>query len=597
MVLVSLLGGPGRVWREKARKVKIKSRKILDVRDVTAFVRLLGALRFRAFRLCVTAVVLASIEVLSLVVLAAFVSSVLLSGAQQGVLGQVITRTGFHELGFLYQSAVCLLLFLTRFLFGLVLANFVLLQSNQLQVKLRNILFRIGLRRGERTAGGTERGSGASADLIVRQVNLIGKGIVEPALRVLGELFIMVLIVATILVVSPLMLVFMVASISPLVLFYILKFKRMTRVYGEVANSALEGLSTYAASFTSGWRQLGVPTLRDGAVQILDESARKFARADRLASLIGAAPRYFLELFMALFLIMAVLFTNASSVVGVGDLVFIGGAGARLLPIVTSISNALISFQFNRAVLGNVTSQICTVDMATNVTFATPVSSPTSPPEANMVNDLELKSVGHGYEQGRPLFEDVSLSLAKGDFLLMKGKSGVGKTTLMDIMCGLRKPTSGQVLVNGMPIEQHGWFADRVFYSPQQPLIIPGSVLQNVTFSQASPTDAERSRALSCVADVGLSQDISRLAGGLDADVGPDGDVLSGGQKQRLVLARALYHGAEVFALDESISGLETDSKHSTLRLIRDLSEEGRIVILISHDVVAEEYATKVLSL
>ena len=597
MVLVSLLVGPGRVWREKARKVKIKSRKILDVRDVTAFVRLLGALRFRAFRLCVTAVVLASIEVLSLVVLAAFVSSVLLSGAQQGVLGQVITRTGFHELGFLYQSAVCLLLFLTRFLLGLVLANFVLLQSNQLQVKLRNILFRIGLRRGERAAGGTERGGGASADLIVRQVNLIGKGIVEPALRVLGELFILVLIVATILVVSPLMLVFMVASISPLVLFYILKFKRMTRVYGEVANSALEGLSTYAASFTSGWRQLGVPTLRDGAVQILDESARKFARADRLASLIGAAPRYFLELFMALFLIMAVLFTNASSVVGVGDLVFIGGAGARLLPIVTSISNALISFQFNRAVLGNVTSQICTGDMATNVTFATPVSSPTSPPEANMVYGLELKSVGHGYEQGRPLFEDVSLSLAKGDFLLMKGKSGVGKTTLMDIMCGLRKPTSGQVLVNGMPIEQHGWFADRVFYSPQQPLIIPGSVLQNVTFSQASPTDAERSRALSCVADVGLSRDISRLAGGLDADVGPDGDVLSGGQKQRLVLARALYHGAEVFALDESISGLETDSKHSTLRLIRDLSEEGRIVILISHDVVAEEYATKVLSL
>ena len=83
----------------------------------------------------------------------------------------------------------------------------------------------------------------------------------------------------------------------------------------------------------------------------------------------------------------------------------------------------------------------------------------------------------------------------------------------------------------------------------------------------------------------------------LDAKVGPDGDVMSGGQKQRLVLARALYHSAEVFALDECISGLETDSKHSTLRLIRELSDEGRIVILISHDVVAEEYATGVLSL
>ena len=577
--------------------MKNTSAKYLDITDVVAFIKLLGALKFKAFRLCVTAVCLASIEVLSLVVLAAFVSSALLSGAQQGVLGHVITRTGFHELGFLYQSAVCLLLFLARFLLGLVLANFVLLQSNQLQVKLRNILFRNGLRRGERPAGGKERGSGGSADLIVRQVNLIGKGIVEPALRVLGELFIMVLIVATILVVSPLMLVFMVVSISPLVLFYIFKFKRMTRVYGEVANSALEGLSTYAASFTSGWRQLAVPTLRNGAVQILDESARKFARADRLASLIGAAPRYFLELFMALFLIMAVLFTNASSVVGVGDLVFIGGAGARMLPIVTSISNALISFQFNRAVLGNVTSQICTGDMATNVTFATPISLSTSPLEANMVNGLELKSVGHGYEQGRPLFEDVSLSLTKGDFLLMKGKSGVGKTTLMDILCGLREPTSGQVLVNGMPINQNKWFAGKVFYSPQQPLIIPGSILQNVAFSQGSPTEEERDRASVCIADVGLSRDITRFADGLNADVGPDGDVLSGGQKQRLVLARALYHGAEVFALDECISGLETDSKHSTLRLIRKLSDEGRIVILISHDVVAEEYATKVLSL
>jgi len=96
---------------------------------------------------------------------------------------------------------------------------------------------------------------------------------------------------------------------------------------------------------------------------------------------------------------------------------------------------------------------------------------------------------------------------------------------------------------------------------------------------------------------VGLSQDIQRFTAGLDADVGPDGDVLSGGQKQRLVLARALYHGAAIFALDECISGLEIDSKHSTLKLIRELADEGRIVILISHDVVAEEYATKVLSL
>ena len=524
-------------------------------------------------------------------------SSILLTGPQQGILGDVITQTGYSELGFQYQSGVCLLLFLTRFLLGLVLVNFILLQSNQLQLGLRNILFRLSLQRGTQTAVAAEPGSGASADLIVRQVNLIGKGIVEPALRVLGELFIVLMIVITIFLVSPLMLVFMVACISPLVLFYILKFKRITRVYGQVANSALEGLSVYSVSFASGWRQLGVPTLRHGAGQMLDDAARKFARSDRLANLIAAAPRFFLELFMAMFLVLAVLFTKTSTVVGVGDLVLIGGACARLLPIITSISNALISFQFNRAVIGNVTSQICTDDMAVNVNFASLSPAPNPFTDATKAQCLELRSVGYDYGEGGTLFENVSVSLSAGDFLLITGKSGVGKTTLMDIICDLRAPTAGDIFLNGASIEKPGWLAERVFYSPQQPLIIPGSVLKNVTFSREMPKDAERSRALSCITRVGLLRVIQRLSDGLDSDVGLDGDVLSGGQKQRLALARALYHGAEVFALDEAISGLETDSKHSILRLIKGLSEEGHIVILISHDVVAEEYATKVLKL
>ena len=585
------------IGHEKAWKLKNKSSKFFDIRDVVAFIRLLVALKFRTFRLGMTAVVLASIEVGSLLALAAFVSSVLLGGSEQGVLGQAITMSGFHEWSFMKHSAACLVLFLTRFLLGLALANFVLLQSNDLQVKLRNILFNIGLRRGELPFGVADRGSGGSADIIVRQVNLIGKGIVEPALRVLGELFILTLIVGTILVVSPLMLVFMLVVISPLVLFYVFKFKRMTRVYGQVANSTLEGLSEYTTSFTSGWRQLGVPTLRDGAVKILDESARRFAKADRMANLISAAPRYFLEFFLALFIIVAALFTHVSPAVGVGDLVFVGGAGARLLPIVTSISNALISFQFNRAVLNNVTSRICTSDLIANISLATPATTKSNPGEACSVTKLDLDEVAYGFETGRMLFEGMSLSLAKGDFLLIKGKSGVGKTTLMDIMCGIRQPSSGEVQINGMSIRQAEWFAGRVFYSPQQPLIIPGSVLQNVTFSFSRPSQAERLCVADCIEDVGLSQEIENLADGLDSDVGPDGDMLSGGQKQRLVLARALYHSAEVFALDESISGLETDSKHSILRLVRKLSGDGRIVVLISHDVVAEEYATKVLTL
>ena len=91
-----------------------------------------------------------------------------------------------------------------------------------------------------------------------------------------------------------------------------------------------------------------------------------------------------------------------------------------------------------------------------------------------------------------------------------------------------------------------------------------------------------------------IAQDFSNI---LDASVGVDGDRLSGGQKQRLVLARALYHGAEVFALDEIISGLEMKSKIHVLQILKKLAKTGKIVILISHDEVSEKFATNILKL
>jgi len=169
---------------------------------------------------------------------------------------------------------------------------------------------------------------------------------------------------------------------------------------------------------------------------------------------------------------------------------------------------------------------------------------------------------------------------------------------LMDIICGIKSPSEGLVLFNGVQKLPNSMPPLNIFYVPQQPLVIPGTILENIVMLESkSINNEQRAEAICALKMVGLWSLVKSLPGSVDARLGPDGDSLSGGQKQRLVLARALYFGAEVFALDEVVSGLELNSKREILTLLKDLAEKARLIILISHDTVSEEYASKFVSL
>ena len=168
----------------------------------------------------------------------------------------------------------------------------------------------------------------------------------------------------------------------------------------------------------------------------------------------------------------------------------------------------------------------------------------------------------------------------------------------MDIICGIRSPTRGSVLFNGVRYGANSILPVDVFYLPQEPLIIPKTILENVSMLEREYiSKSQEELVISCLKQVGLLTSTVSSDSFINSAVGPDGDKLSGGQKQRLVLARALYHGAEVLALDEIVSGLEANSKREVLELLQELAAAKKLVILISHDQVAEEFSSKCLSL
>ena len=573
-------------------------KRIVDIDDILVFFRVLKKLNFRFFRLSAAGITLAILEVAALLLLASFVNTALQQPKTGIASASFLDYLQFSSLTFYEQSIICIVAFLLRFLAGLALQNFILLQSTQLQTSLRLLLFSSTLDGRRHLSNEDQKASGAMSDVIVRQVTHVGKGILEPFLRVLGELVILFGIVLVVLFVSPSFFLLMVVAITPIVLIYLLKFKRLSRRFGDKSNQSLEELSDLSAACCNGWRQLSVRSLRENAVAMLLKASRNFAKNDRLANLLSGAPRYFLELFLAVFIIIIVAWVTRSKEMGFAELVFVAGAGLRILPIITSISNALISFQYNRAVLNNVVV-LLQPTLAHELTSNINLNETTPSVDGNNPNySITLSNLGFKYHYRKILFKGLNQELRDGDFVLIRGKSGVGKTTLMDIICGIRKPTDGKILFNGIQFKNDFNAALNIFYAPQDPLIIPGTILENLAMLKSENiSDSQKSLAAKYIEKVSLIDTSVSMEEFLNSTVGPDGDKLSGGQKQRLVLARALFHGADVLALDEIISGLELDSKRKVLNLLKDLAATSKLIILISHDPIAEEYASKLISL
>lgn len=181
----------------------------------------------------------------------------------------------------------------------------------------------------------------------------------------------------------------------------------------------------------------------------------------------------------------------------------------------------------------------------------------------------------------RVVLDGLSLEAPAGRITAVVGPSGSGKTTVTDLVTGLVLPEEGQVLVDGVPLEELDLAAWRrqVGYVPQELLLLHDTVRRNVTFGDPELGDAEVEAALR---DADAWQFVQQLDGGLDASVGERGSLLSGGQRQRLAIARALVHRPRLLILDEATAALDAESEAEVWRTVAGL--RGRTtVIAISH--------------
>jgi ATP-binding cassette subfamily B protein RaxB len=169
------------------------------------------------------------------------------------------------------------------------------------------------------------------------------------------------------------------------------------------------------------------------------------------------------------------------------------------------------------------------------------------------------------------VLQNLNFSIAPGQFVTIAGPSGCGKTTLMKILVGLLQPTSGEVLVDGLPLNTLGVraYRERIAAVMQEDQLLTGSIAENICFFA---TSIDEERLIRCAQMACIHDEILRMPMAYNSLIGDMGSSLSGGQKQRIVLARALYRQPTILFLDEATAHLDNDNERQISEHLKSLN-------------------------
>lgn len=210
---------------------------------------------------------------------------------------------------------------------------------------------------------------------------------------------------------------------------------------------------------------------------------------------------------------------------------------------------------------------------------------------------LKLENICFSYSGNEDkIFENYNLTVRKGEVIGLVGPSGAGKTTLMNILLGFLKPTSGSYKVDETPlVEKHmKSFYQKIGYVQQQVYLIDGTLAENIAFGcKNEAVDLQKIEEV--LKKASLWEMVNKLPEGINELIGENGTKLSGGQRQRVGIARALYFDAEILFLDEATSSLDSETEKEITDSIHNLSDGELTIIIIAHRLSTLENCTRVI--
>ena len=406
--------------------------------------------------------------------------------------------------------------------------------------------------------------------------------ILSPLMRMAGELLLVILVTAALLIYDWRTMAVLYLCFIPFMLLYVTVVRKKVKQFGEQEFKAKREQAKIVADTFRGYTELEIndafPALKESFLNGVDEVTRNRINMETIQMF----PRFLSEFAVIIGMIIMVLLggENARMLVGIFAV-----SAFRLLPALryllagyTQIQNALPSLEVIEE--GVITNDITNVQ--SNV--------------VSLYNSLEIRGLKFSY--GDKTIELGSHKIDKGEYIGFCGYSGVGKTTLFNLILGFLKPQEGEILIDGTPLtpENRKSWLKHIGYVPQEVFIFNGSIAENIALGYK---DIDEEKVNNVLKMVSLGDWAAALENGIQSHLGEGGGKLSGGQKQRIGIARALYKGASVLLLDEATSSLDNNTEREINEMLQELKKEipDLTILSIAHRESTLTYCNRIINL
>lgn len=478
-----------------------------------------------------------------------------------------------REAFILESVAVLVAFFLVKNVFAYILTKCQNRFSRDISVNLAGRLYRTYMR-----ADYSFHLTNGPSELIGRimQMREVAEVLLMPFLLVLSESAVFLSILAVVFVLVP-----RIALVSFLVCgTVVLVFHRLFRRVLDGASRKLfeangESTRTMNQSFAA-IREVKLTGSEAYFGRRLEQAQFNIVNAVRIRHDLGQIPRFSLEVFVVAVaggLVAVLTWMGMPSSRLILYAAFFLAAMFRLIPSVSRIQYNLILVRGMLYVFERLCNDLETIP-------AERILPEPCAPDIRFERELALDHVTFRYAPDRPpVFEDFSMSVRRLECVAIVGRTGVGKSTLIDLVMGFLTPESGRVSADGADIRTNmrSW-RSRIGYVPQDICLFDDTIRANVAFG-VEPDRIDDARVMNALEMAQIADFVESLPEKLDTRLGEFGARISGGQKQRLAIARALYQEPELLILDEATSALDDETEASLIEALNSL--KGKLTILM----------------
>lgn len=346
--------------------------------------------------------------------------------------------------------------------------------------------------------------------------------------------------------------------------------------YGEERQVFEESRINFIQNSLNSILEIKIYEKEDKIISKYNVEDRNFCNSVSKQTILNAHSRAFIEtmvVFVFIFITFYFVRLNPGQNI-ISSLGLLGVMVLRALPSINKVSNCVQFFKYITPIVANITQ------LLQNASFYSKKKTSVSIPEFKQV---ELRNIEYSYPgSGEILLNNVNMVINKNEVVGLRGESGTGKSTILNLIAGLINPQYGQVLINGISSSDAGIKLGHILsYVPQKIFIINDTLRNNIMFSSIS-NDLTDEQIWKVLEEVELATVIrSKFSNDLNVMLNSDGAVFSGGQRQRIGLARALVNNPQILVLDEATSGIDKVTETKIMQRIRN--NYNLTVLFISH--------------